>query len=193
MIWFSTHGGQIGLFDPRSKSEPDYYDISPKKLNTIHFHKNKLNFCTAGLDGLVRIFDARNLEDTVSTFEHDKSVNSAYWDDFGEDILSTSFDDTLSIWKDALKTNTSVKIKHNNQTGRWIQKFKAVWNTTTEKTIMVGNMKRGIDLYDPHGRFIFQLNDPEKLTAIPAVNVFHPHVDMIVSGNASGKMTIWKP
>jgi WD40 repeat protein len=192
-LWFSTHYGSVGIVDPRSK-HARFYEVSEKKLNTIHMNPiNQSYFCTAGLDGFVRIFDVRKIDslEPVMTWKHEKSVNSAYWSPNGNDIVSTSFDDTLGLWKDVLCKESHVTIRHNNNTGRWIQKFKAVWNPSSQ-TIMVGNMKRGIDLYDVHGRKAFQLTDDDRLTAIPAVNVFHLTIDMILSGNASGKMTIWK-
>jgi WD repeat-containing protein 76 len=192
-LWYATHHGEVGLIDRRKKNSISY-QISERKLNTMVFNPtNKDYFCTAGLDGIVRIFDVRNIKslEPLKTFEHSKSCNSAFWSPDGKHIISTSFDDTLGLWKNVLGNEERLSIPHNNNTGRWIQKFKAVWNPRSD-TIMVGNMKRAVDLFDIHGRRIVQLKDEELLTAIPAVNVFHPQFDLIVSGNASGKMTIWK-
>jgi WD40 repeat protein len=196
-LWYSTHYGEVGLIDLRKKTAQTY-EASERKLNTLVFHPSRNEyFCTGGLDGIVRIFDVRKLSksglcEPVQQFEHSKSCNSAFWSPDGKHILSTSFDDTLGLWKNALDGQVeNLSIRHNNNTGRWIQKFKAVWNPQSE-TIMVGNMKRAVDLFDIHGRRILQLQDEELLTAIPAVNVFHPLTDMIISGNASGKMTVWK-
>ena len=193
-IWFCTHAGQVGMLDTRSK-DTKFYDMSEKKLNTIHINPVQTNlFCTAGLDGHVRIYDVRNLEQEVKSFHHDKSVNSAYWNPKGTDIASTSFDDTIGIWKNANTDNDEhFSPYHNNRTGRWIQKFKALWDPKDTGTILVGNMKRGIDLFDStKGELLFTLQDENLMTAIPAVNVFHPKLNMIASGNASGKMSIWK-
>ena len=193
-IWFCTHAGQVGMKDTRSQ-DLEFYDVSEKKLNTIHINPTNSNlFCTAGLDGTVRIYDVRNLDQVLKTFQHDKSVNSAYWNPQGTDIASCSFDDTIGIWKNANTENDShFAPYHNNRTGRWIQKFKAVWDPKDTNTIIVGNMKRGVDLFDStKGELLHTLQDENLMTAIPAVNVCHPLLNVIACGNASGKMSIWK-
>ncbi|KAI8843675.1 WD40-repeat-containing domain protein [Chytridium lagenaria] len=122
--------------------------------------------------------------EALRSYRHGKSVNSAFWDASGKHVLSLSFDDTIR----------EIKIRHNNNTGRWIQKFKAVWKETPDESLfVVGNMHRSVDIYSGTGSPLSILSSPDKLTAIPAVNVFHPSpaVRMIVSGNASGRMTVW--
>ena len=122
-LWWCNHQGEIGRTDVReSANRIQIYQASPKKLNTIHFSTNTNYFTTAGLDHIVRIFDIRKLSDEpepISTFTHGKSVNSAYWDPKGLDILSVSFDDSIVLWKDAV-SNSSHKhvIRHNNNTGK---------------------------------------------------------------------------
>ena len=193
-IWFCTHDGRVGNLDTRSENV-DLYNVSEKKLNTIHINPMQNNlFCTAGLDGFVRIYDIRKLAQELKCFQHEKSVNSAYWSPNGSNIVSTSFDDTIGIWKDLNTENdTHLAPYHNNRTGRWIQKFKALWDPKDSGTIIVGNMKRGIDLFDSEkGELLYTLQDEEKMTAIPAVNVFHPTLNIIASGNATGKMSCWQ-
>ncbi len=63
-----------------------------------------------------------------------------------------------------------------------------------EAIFTCGDKSRSVDVFGAkNGRNIAHLSDPERLTAIPAVNVFHPNpaVGMIVSGNASGRMSVW--
>lgn len=79
--------------------------------------------------------------------------------------------------------------------GRWIQKFKAIWrpflDSSGQSVFCIGNMKRALDLYSGNdGAQIISLQDAG-LTAIPAVNAFHPTIDMIISGNGSGRMCVW--
>jgi WD40 repeat protein len=162
------------------------YDASSKKLNTIHINPLNTNlYTTCGLDKTVRVFDFRSNKTEINLFSHRNSVNSAFWNYTGDSILSTSFDDTLSIWNP--ESGTQLSIDHNNNTGRWIQKFKAVFDSNSN--IMVGNMKRGIDIFSKQGKQLAELKH-ETITAIPAVNIFHG--DMIISGNASGKASVWK-
>lgn len=123
-LWYCTHYGEIGAKDLRQgRSKASVYEASEKKLNTVHVNPIDPNYLvTAGLDRIVRIFDIRNLKkeaEPLKSFEHGKSVNSAYWDPvFGKDIVSTSFDDTLGLWKDSLgDSSRHIIIKHNNNTG----------------------------------------------------------------------------
>ncbi|KAI8895729.1 WD40-repeat-containing domain protein [Globomyces pollinis-pini] len=195
--WFSTSQGEIGQFDLRKRlgSLKATYLASSKKINTVHVNpRHEHLLCTAGLDGTVRIFDVRNLKssedliDPLLSFQHSKSVNSAFWDPTGTDIISTSFDDTLNLWKSAHSDNSQhIKIRHNNNTGRWIQKFKAEWD---KQNILIGNMKRSVDIFNNQGDLESKLE--ETVTAIPAVNVGHPTLPLILSGNGSGKMMLWK-
>jgi WD40 repeat protein len=134
-MWHCTHSGYVGHLDLRS-NDCVLHVANSKKLNTVHINPINSNyFVTAGLDNFVNIFDIRNLkvEDGLlvqaNSFKHGKSVNSAFWDPiFGNDIVSMSFDDTIGIWKNALDAKSShIAIAHNNDTGRWVQKFKAYW------------------------------------------------------------------
>jgi hypothetical protein len=53
-------------------------------------------------------------------------------------------------------------------------------------------MKRGVDIIDgKKGKIVWTLEDGDKMTAIPAVNAFHPSIDAILSANASGKLGVW--
>lgn len=99
----------------------------------------------------------------------------------------------MKIWNDSITGDPIVKasISHNNQTGRYTQKFKAVWGPVCEdEIIVVGNMTRMVDFYNGSGKKIAAFN--QGLTSIPAVNVFHPSMTIVVSGNSSGRMTVWK-
>ncbi|KAI8905808.1 WD repeat-containing protein [Gorgonomyces haynaldii] len=182
-IWFSTGSGECGLLDKRAK-KPEMYEFSEKKLNTIDLNPNDSNYLlVSGLDRTLKIFDIRKLKKTsepVLEFEHQKSVNSAYWDPNGKHILSTSFDDTLGLFQNAMTDVKRVNIRHNNNT---------VWKPT-EPVCCIGNMSRSVDLFDENGEALGILQE-ERLTAIPAVNVFHPTLNIIVSGNASGRACVW--
>jgi WD40 repeat protein len=183
-IWFSNFEGQVGMIDKRNESRSinsNLFMKSEKKINTIHFNPLDSNyFTTAGLDCIVRLFDKR-MTDCISEFHHEKSANSSFFNPTGDLILSTSFDDTLNIWNH--KTNTSIPIYHNNKSGRWVQKLKAIWD---DEFILIGNMKKAVDVYDKSGGLVTRL----QFNTIPAVVVGCD--SMIIGANASGKMTIWK-
>ncbi|KAI8620782.1 WD40-repeat-containing domain protein [Chytriomyces sp. MP71] len=223
-IWISDGSGLATLldtrvpYDPASSTSTHFYTLSDKKINTIHANPRDPNYLvTAGLDRTVRIFDVRKLApaqpladnhadpaEALAVLPHRLSVNSAYWDPSGRDVISTSFDDTLGLWKEVLREaeNGLVSIKHGNNTGRWVQKFKSVWRGQEGfagaeafegegSVFIIGNMQRSVDVFSgATGKQVATLID-NSLTAIPAVNVFHPTLNMIVSGNASGRMNVW--
>jgi len=134
----------------------------------------------------------------IFQYPHTKAVSSAYFSPCGRNILTTCYDDYVRVF-DATKDSSAVtKIKHNNQTGRWVTNFKATWQVDGRQFV-VGNMKRGLDVYDWNTtdrtythRNMFQ-ND--FLTSIPAVNSFSPvpvsSEPVVASGNASGYVFVW--
>ena len=209
-LWFSTHQGSVGLVDSRSSPKSRFlFSASLKKLNTIDINRLFPHYLvTAGLDHAVRIFDTRKLKEVdgllepVKIFKHTKSVNSAYWDPVsGSSIASLSFDDSIMIWNDVLQSEgpsrKHIAIRHNNQTGRWVQKFKSIYRPfdfNGHSVLAVGNMQRKVDIYNGNtGDLLASLQDSQRLTAIPAVNTFHPNpaCNILLSGNASGRINVW--
>jgi WD40 repeat protein len=86
-------------------------------------------------------------------------------------------------------------ISHDNHTGRWISTFRTIFDPANDDTIIIGNMKRFMDIYSAtreDGLPLSQLSN-ELLTAIPTLNAVHPSTefDVIVSGTASGRMHLW--
>jgi WD repeat-containing protein 76 len=56
---------------------------------------------------------------------------------------------------------------------------------------VIGNMNRFVDIYTGNGDQLAQLGDPELVTAVPAVAQFHPTMDWVAAGTASGKLCLW--
>lgn len=54
----------------------------------------------------------------------------------------------------------------------------------------IGNMNRFVDVYAGSGEQLAQLGS-ELLTAVPAVAVFHPSMNWVAGGTASGKLGVW--
>lgn len=150
--------------------------------------------------------------------DHNKSVTSAYWTHDGKSFVTTSYDDTLRVYQDVLSgealkdvniikgksskkatatdysaTNT-VRIPHNNQTGRWVTNFRAIPHRRLP-IFACANMNRSIDVYDTEtGDCLVSLFDAERVTAVPAVVAFHPSPALpfvIGGGNGSGRMICW--
>ena len=58
-------------------------------------------------------------------------------------IVSTSRDNTLQVWDAQKSLERGAVMKHNNNTGRWISPFRAVWAPAAD-AIVVGNMGRQV-------------------------------------------------
>ena len=120
-MYIGKNYGELVFLDTRSKSTTSY-EISTRKVSSVHINPaNSSLVCTAGLDNHFKIWDRRHFSKPVSFFEHDKSVTSAYWNSAGDAIVSTSYDDTVQIFKlPAAKSDSlsaDILIHHNNQTG----------------------------------------------------------------------------
>lgn len=49
---------------------------------------------------------------------------------------------------------------------------------------------RCVDIYSADGVQLAQLTD-DRMTAVPAVSIFHPTQDWVAGGNASGKIVMF--
>lgn len=179
-------------------------------INEIRLHEKKIGcvsvcnegkyLATASNDGTVGIWDLRKLSnepEALHTMTFRRSVTSVYFNPQDSNkLLSTCYDDHVRVHFNLTKStekHSHSEMSHNNQTGRWITNFKAVWDPKSPNYAVVGNMNRGIDVVnakESEAEIIRNITS-DYLTAQPAVNAFHPNLDIIASGNASGKIAIW--
>jgi len=141
-----------------------------------------------------QVWDVRRLADTasgrkpsaaccLSELHHTKSSQGAVWAPDGTGrLLSVSFDDTLKIWGQpgaaaaaAVPTAAGFtgkgmqqlrSIKHDNNTGRWVIPFRPTWWGCG--AVVVGDMKRGVAVFDAGTGSRVGLVATEALTAIPS-------------------------
>ena len=134
-----------------------------------------------------------------------RTAQSAYFDpaDTGR-VLVTSYDDSVSIWdcNQAAKPERLARIRHNNNTGRWVMPFRARW-TPNGDGFVIGSMNRMVEVFNAcdtgkskpaagaNYERAFECAD-EKMTAIPARNAMHPRLPIIASGTNSGRIHIWR-
>lgn len=188
--------GRVGELDFRIKSPLiNIHSCSEKKIGGLSLKENYI--ATSSNDGSVSIWDRRYFKnDThpIHIFQYNRAVTSVHFHPINPNYLvSTCYDDHIRIHN--LLTNNTIEKAHNNQTGRWITPFKAIWDpksafNISESMILIGNMNRGLDIFDGNGKLYKNLSS-EYVTAQPAVNVGHPYMPIVASGNASGKITIW--
>lgn len=141
----------------------------------------------------------------VWSYNIGRAVNNTSWSPNGNKLVTTTFDNAIRVFNDPLKHRENqaaqesdvITIPHNNKTGKWVSLLRARWNPNSLRdSFIVGNMKRAIDVYSGKtGSMLSMLHDADVVTAIPAINAFHPNWhsqdDLWVSGNATGKVLLW--
>ncbi len=201
VLYFSDTDGIFCWADRREggkSSELSELRLHEKKIGCVSASRDGRFLATASNDGSVGLWDLRKLTtvrgeaEALHTLTFRRSVTSAYFHpEDASKILSTCYDDHVRVHYNAhLPEAKHAEMSHNNQTGRWITNFKAVWDPKSSFAV-VGNMNRGIDLIDSDIGQIVRNVTSEFLTAQPAVNAFHPNLDVVASGNASGKIAVW--
>lgn len=145
---------------------------------------------------------AFNYAGQVATTSYDDTIKVH---DFGD---CASWDIGKELKEEKMKP-TAI-IPHNNQTGRWVTmsverfqnekyqmlrlyRLKAQWQLQPQDGIqrfVIGNMNRFVDIYTSKGEQLAQLGG-DGITAVPAVARFHPSMDWVAAGTASGKLCLW--
>lgn len=203
LIGFSDMSGSISILDRRAPDSLKAYKLHEKKIGGMSISQvNPDRIATCSLDDTVCVWDRRMMKAhgtvPLSRFEYRRAVTAVNWHPTDpECLVSTCYDDNVRIHRSVLSdAPKELSIKHNNQTGRWITTFKAYWDPKSSHTgksyVVIGDMNRGIDLIDGNSGVTHNFTS-EYLTAQPAVNGSHPSLNLIASGNASGKLALWKP
>ncbi|KAL1793841.1 hypothetical protein ACET3X_007262 [Alternaria dauci] len=217
-LYFSTLDGQFGIYDMRTPKEKatglQIFQLSEKKIGGFTLHPGHPHLvATASLDRTLKIWDLRKISGKAGerapalVGEHTSklSVSHAAWNSAGQ-VATASYDDTIKIhdfgncaeWKVGVEMGEaemepSVAVPHNNQTGRWVTILRAQWQQFPQDNVQrfcIGNMNRFVDIYTAKGQQLAQLGG-EGITAVPAVAKFHPTLDWVAAGTASGKLCLW--
>ena len=215
VIFFSSLHGSLGRHDIRTEAtDAEIWSLTEQKIGGFAIHpRNPHLIATASLDRTLKIWDLRkmsgkgDLRRPALLGEHESrlSVSHASWSSAGH-IATSSYDDTIKIYdfkdagswaaghslsdKDMAPTHS---VRHNNQTGRWVTILKPQWQRNPrdgQQKFVIGNMNRFVDVFAANGEQLAQL-DGDGITAVPAVAHFHPTMDWVAGGTASGKLCLW--
>ncbi|KAK4097039.1 WD repeat-containing protein [Parathielavia hyrcaniae] len=215
MIIFSTLQGSLGRHDLRTKPETaEIWGLTDHKIGGFSLHPLHPHLvATASLDRTLKIWDLRKIEGKgvarapalLGSHDSRLSVSHASWSSAGH-VATSSYDDRIKIYAfpDAGQWSAGAKltdeqmqpvrqVPHNNQTGRWVTILKPQWQRSPRDGLQkfaIGNMNRFVDVFAADGEQLAQL-DGEGITAVPAVAHFHPTMDWVAGGNASGKLCLW--
>ncbi|KAG5968439.1 hypothetical protein E4U58_001862 [Claviceps cyperi] len=216
MLFFSTLDGGVGRVDIRAPADSqEIWTLSEHKIGGFSLHPLQPHLlATASLDRTLKIWDLRkitgkgDLRHPALLGEHESrlSVSHASWSPAGH-VATSSYDDTVKIydftdaasWEPGHEIGETAmepahRVAHNNQTGRWVTILKPQWQRRPNDGIqkfVIANMNRFVDVFASDGSQLAQL-DGEGITAVPAVAHFHPTMDWVAGGSASGKLCLWQ-
>ncbi|XP_054071298.1 WD repeat-containing protein 76 isoform X2 [Rissa tridactyla] len=178
-------------------------DIGFKRTRTVHVHPvNKQYFIAAG-SADVCIYDVRYLKSNgnkpVSSLKgHTKSVASAYFSPVtGNRVVTVCADDKLRVY-DTTSLPPTIPvlstIRHNCNTGRWLTRFRAIWDPKQEDCFVVGSMARPrqIQVFQDTGKLLHSFYNIDCLSSVCSINVVHPTKNILVGANSSGRLHVFK-
>ncbi|XP_009866199.1 PREDICTED: WD repeat-containing protein 76 [Apaloderma vittatum] len=196
--------GDVSVVDRRTPgTSPELSaDVSFKRTRTVHVHPvHKQYFLAAGSVD-VCIYDVRYLKSkgnkAVSSLTgHTKSVASAYFSPVtGNRVVTVCADDKLRVYDTTSLTSVALlsTIRHNNNTGRWLTRFRAIWDPKREDCFVVGSMARPrqIQVFRDTGTLLHSFWNADCLGSVCSINVLHPSKNILVGGNSSGRLHVFK-
>ncbi|KGL72904.1 WD repeat-containing protein 76, partial [Tinamus guttatus] len=162
--------GAVALVDVRTPgtSAELSANIDFKRTRTVHVHPvNKQYFLAAG----------------ALYVPHQPALCCALSAPFApEKYLSLSFSPLLFFFQ-----------RHNNNTGRWLTRFRAIWDPKQEDCFVVGSMARPrqIEIYQDTGKLLHSFYNVDYLGSVCSINVVHPTRNILVGGNSSGRLHVF--
>lgn len=195
--------GRVAIVDRRTpRDSPELSADLPAKTRTVHVHPvSRHCFMTAG-ERTVTIYDVRQLENrsqpVLALTGHTKSVASAYFSPVtGNRVVTTCADDTLRIFGTKCLSSLApilTTIRHNNNTGRWLTRFRAVWDPKRDDCFVVGSMMRPrqIQAFHATGELVHSFSSEDHLNSVCSINSWHPTRYLVVGGNSSGRLHVFK-
>ncbi|XP_020864865.1 WD repeat-containing protein 76 isoform X2 [Phascolarctos cinereus] len=195
----------VAIVDRRTPgtSHEQFFNSDMSVIRTLQVHPvNRHYFIAAGARD-VHIYDLRHLRSKrmkplISVTEHMKSLASAYFSPVtGNRVVTTCADDNLRVF-DTSSVSSKIplltRVRHNNSTGRWLTRFRAVWDPKQEDCFIVGSMARprSIDVFHESGELVHSFRDGECLASVCSINVMHPTQNILAGGNSSGRIHIFK-
>ncbi|XP_068266515.1 WD repeat-containing protein 76 isoform X2 [Nyctibius grandis] len=197
--------GDVAVVDRRTPGTSSELsaDIGFRRTRTVHVHPvNKQYFVAAGSVD-VCIYDVRYLKSNgnkpVSSLNgHTKSVASAYFSPVtGSRVVTVCADDKLRVYDTSSLAPTVAAlstIRRNCNTGRWLTRFRAIWDPKQEDCFVVGSMARPrqIEVFQDTGKLLHSFCNIDCLGSVCSITVVHPSKNILVGGNASGRLHVFK-
>ncbi|XP_010265685.1 PREDICTED: WD repeat-containing protein 76 [Nelumbo nucifera] len=196
-LYFGEGQGELHVWDERARKFSGSWILHGQRINSIDFNSQNTNsMATCSTDGTTCIWDLRCVGNdgpkNLKRFNHNRAVHSAYFSPSGSYLATTSINDTVAIFSGVDFENVSL-IQHNNQTGRWLSSFRAIWGWD-DSYLFIGNMNRGVDVISTIQRRITQTLVSPDMSAIPCRFAVHPYqVGALAGATSGGQVYMWTP
>ncbi|XP_007472513.2 WD repeat-containing protein 76 isoform X1 [Monodelphis domestica] len=195
----------VAIVDRRTPgtSYEQFFNSNMSLIRTVEVHPmNRHYFIAAGARDVhiydLRYLKPRGMKPLISLTEHMKSLASAYFSPVtGNRVVTTCADDNLRVFDTSCMVSNIpllTRIRHNNNTGRWLTRFRANWDPKQEDCFIVGSMARprSLDIFHESGELVHSFIDEECLASVCSINVMHPTQNILAGGNSSGRIHIFK-
>lgn len=168
-------------------------------------HPNGHTLASAGLDGMVQLWDIRKFGDgrgskkskpkPFATQYVGLSISSSYFSPSGNSLLTTSMAHRIDLTDNAHNAKGTLQptrsIRHDNHTGRWLCTIMASWHPQLD-VFVSGSMSkpRCMEVFDASKGELLRAVEGESLSSVMSRCCFHPSTDKLVmiGGNSSGRV-----
>jgi len=180
--------------------------VAPKSVS-VHPVQNNY-FLVGNNKAGVFIFDIRNASTSATSqlitpvselIGHTRSLSSCQFSPVtGNQVVTMGSDDKVMLFNTSTMAKTiapQCKVKHNNQTGRWLTPFRSSWHPTREGMLVTGSMERPRQI-EVWGTASGSLDlaarlRGEFLGSICSLVEIHPTKEVVVGGNSSGRVHVF--
>ncbi|KAM6942699.1 WD repeat-containing protein 76 [Xenentodon cancila] len=195
--------GEVSIVDRRTpgNSHESLHSLDTKTLRCVSVHPLQMQYFAVAESKVVSIYDSRCLKtksQAVSQLHgHSLGISSAYFSPCtGNRVLTSCLDNHIRVFDTSSLTSKSpllTSIRHDMQTGRWLSKLSAVWDSKQEDCFVVGSMMRPrrVQVFHESGQPLHTFTDSENLNTVLSVTAFHPTRNALLGGNASGRLHVF--
>jgi len=206
-LYLAGHEGSTGLLDIRSRTLAWVHgEAHGKKVNSIEAHPTREHlFVSSSTDRAVTLWDDRKPKKEVWTIAHTNSINNATFNPTGDHLLITCQNHMLYVHPDPVAgnftasnppdvTTAQYRIKHNNNTGRWLSKFWPTWDPKHPDAFVIGSLEqpRRIEVFSASSGFQIASVRSEWMNSVQSINQFHPTRNILVGVNSSGRVHFFR-
>ncbi|KAG2787550.1 hypothetical protein PC116_g20085 [Phytophthora cactorum] len=211
-FYASCEDGTLRLVDRRArKIHSACYALHRKKITSVDQHPS-LDFCiaTTSMDAAVCLWDKRMISPEqcvpLAKFRHRNCVLSANFSPQDGSWLAvmgqSSYFDIYNLQTldkceksdgNLLTQNEWIRVPHNTKTGT-STKPRPAWDPRRTSRFVIGCIDQPpkLQFYEAGHPHPIQELRQTKASNFDVVNVYHPHLDLIASGNLSGYLSLWR-